>query len=76
MTAKAKVYDLNDKIITELSTIDTSSKLLAGENNDLKAINIDIVKASLNYISTGSKADHNDLQSDFPVLPWSAQCHK
>ena len=47
MTAKAKVYDLNDKIITELSTIDTSSKLLAGENNDLKAINIDIVKASL-----------------------------
>jgi hypothetical protein len=59
MTAKAKVYDLNDKIITELSTIDTSSKLLVGENNNLKAINIDIVKASLNYISSGSKADYN-----------------
>ncbi|CCE26105.1 g081 [Yersinia phage phiR1-37] len=68
MTAKAKVYDLNDKIITELSTIDTSSKLLAGENNDLKAINIDIVKASLNYISAGSKADYNFAMEGILVL--------
>ena len=68
MTAKAKVYDLNDKIITELSTIDTSSKLLAGENNDLKAINIDIVKASLNYISAGSNADYNFAMEGILVL--------
>jgi hypothetical protein len=68
MTAKAKVYDLNDKIITELSTIDTSSKLLVGENNNLKAINIDIVKAGLNYISTGSKADYDFAMEGILIL--------
>jgi len=68
MTAKAKVYDLNDKIIVELSTIDTSSKLLAGENNNLKAINIDIIKASLNYISTGSKAEYDYAMEGILIL--------